>query len=87
MEPFPSPHTAIRIAQVFKGVLQQWNIPKTKIFRILTDNGSNMVASFKPKYTNHSDDDSSSEEDFDNLHRQEDTENIGNQDFSESESY
>ena len=44
-----------------------------------------MEPSFKPKYTNHSDDDSSSEEDFDNLHRQEDTENIGNQGFSESD--
>lgn len=44
---FPSPHTATRIAQMLNSVLQEWNIPKTNIFRILTDNGSNMVASFK----------------------------------------
>ena len=59
MEPFPSPHTAIRIAQTFNNVLHQWNIPKTKVFRILTDNGSNMVAFVKPNCTDQLDNDDS----------------------------
>ena len=59
VEPFPSPHTAIRIAQTFNNVLHQWNIPKTKVFRILTDNGSNMVAFVKPHCTDQLDNDDS----------------------------
>jgi len=43
----PSPHTADRILETFDTVMSQWSIPKCKIFRVLTDNGSNMVAAFK----------------------------------------
>ena len=67
VEPFPSPHTAIRIAQTFNNVLQQWNIPKTKVFKILTDNGSNMVAFVKPHYTDQVDNDHSDDGESDIL--------------------
>jgi len=43
----PPPHTAIKIHDTLNLVLDQWSMPKNKIFRILTDNGSNMVAAFK----------------------------------------
>ena len=44
---FSPPHTAARVAASFEAVLKKWNLPAWKIFRILTDNGSNMVAAFK----------------------------------------
>lgn len=43
----PSPHTAISILDTIVEVLAKWEIPNSKIFRVLTDNGSNMVAAFK----------------------------------------
>lgn len=43
----PSPHTADNIAKLVEAILVEWNIDKSKIHRILTDNGSNMVAAFK----------------------------------------
>ena len=42
-----SPHTAVRIAELVKEILEEWDIHETKVHRILTDNGSNMVAAFK----------------------------------------
>lgn len=44
---FPSPHTASQIADLVQEILAEWNIPQSKIHRVLTDNGSNMVAAFK----------------------------------------
>ena len=43
----PSPHTADRIEELVRNVLQEWDIPIGKISAILTDNGSNMIAAFK----------------------------------------
>uniref|UniRef100_A0A1X7T352 DUF659 domain-containing protein n=1 Tax=Amphimedon queenslandica TaxID=400682 RepID=A0A1X7T352_AMPQE len=28
-------------------IVNEWDIPMSKIFRVITDNGSNMVAAFK----------------------------------------
>ena len=43
---FPSPHTGARIAELLQTVVDQWCIDSSKLFRVLTDNGSNMVAAF-----------------------------------------
>ena len=43
---FPSPHTAARVLEVFESVIEDWKLPVLKIFRVLTDNGSNMLAAF-----------------------------------------
>ena len=40
---FPSPHTGQRIAEFLYNIVTEWNIDLIKIFRILTDNGSNVV--------------------------------------------
>ena len=46
-----SPHTADRILEAFDAIVCQWNIPQSKLFRVLTDNGSNMVVAFKDQIT------------------------------------
>ena len=43
---FPSPHTAARVLEVFESVIEDWKLPVFKIFPVLTDNGSNMLAAF-----------------------------------------
>jgi hypothetical protein len=43
---FSSPHTAHRVLEMFLSVIQKWNIQNSQIFRILSDNGSNMIAAF-----------------------------------------
>lgn len=43
---FPSPHTAARVLEVFESVIEDWKLPVFKIFCVLTDNGSNMLAAF-----------------------------------------
>ena len=43
---FESPHTGKRIADLLRGVIDEWNIPHYKVFHSLTDNGSNMVKAF-----------------------------------------
>lgn len=47
---FPSPHTGDRVAELFHRIIEQWKISRRKVFRVLTDNGSNMVAAFKAKH-------------------------------------
>ena len=42
----PPPHTAENIRAVIQEVLGEWEVPLGKVSAILTDNGSNMVASF-----------------------------------------
>ena len=44
---FESPHTAERVSKLVDEIVSEWKIPSNKIFRILTDNGSNMIAAFK----------------------------------------
>ena len=44
---FPHPHTAKRVLQLTRDILRDWEIDVTRISRILTDNGSNMVAAFR----------------------------------------
>ena len=41
---FESPHT---VSKLVDEIASEWKIPSYKIFRILTDNGSNMIAAFK----------------------------------------
>ena len=41
-----SPHTADNIASCVDECLTEWGISEEKVHRILTDNGSNMVAAF-----------------------------------------
>ena len=43
----PSPHTAERVEEIVDSVLTEWQIPRTKISAMLTDNGSNMIAAFR----------------------------------------
>ena len=43
---FPSPHTADRVFEAVEGIISLWEIPRSKFFRALTDNGSNMIAAF-----------------------------------------
>ena len=43
---FESPHTGERIADLLQAVINEWNIPHCKVFRSLTDNGSNMVKAY-----------------------------------------
>ena len=50
----PSPHTAERISNTVDNILREWNLPRHHIFRILTDNSSNMVAAFKNRLLDHS---------------------------------
>ena len=45
---FPSPHTGERIAE---HTISDWDIPMSKIFCVITDYGSNMVAAFKEQST------------------------------------
>lgn len=44
---FPHSHTAKRVLQLTRDVLKDWEIDVTRFIRILTDNGSNMVAAFR----------------------------------------
>ena len=52
---FESPHTAECVTQLVDNILDEWKIPCYKIFCILTDNGSNMLAAFKHDLHLHND--------------------------------
>ena len=52
---FESPHTAERVTQLVDNILDEWKIPFYKVFHILTDNGSNMLAAFKQDLQLHND--------------------------------
>ena len=52
-----SPHTADAVADIVHKVLSEWSIPDSKIHRILTDNGSDMIAAFKQQLERVHDDD------------------------------
>ena len=43
---FESPHTGERIADLLRAIIDEWKIPYHKVFRSLTDNGSNIVKAF-----------------------------------------
>jgi hypothetical protein len=49
---FSSPHTSQQVAGALGAVRTDWSISHTKVFRVLTDNGSNMVAAFKERIIN-----------------------------------
>ena len=60
---FESPHTADRVSQLVDTILEEWHIPYYKVFRILTDNGSNMLAAFKQDVQLHKNDEMTDETD------------------------
>ena len=43
----PHPHSAVNIREVVEKVLQEWNIPPSKVAAILTDNASNMLKAYQ----------------------------------------
>ena len=42
-------HTGENIRELVESVLEEWEIPPSKISAILTDNGSNMISAFRPQ--------------------------------------
>ena len=68
---FPSPHTASCIADLVHTILSEWNIPTYKIHRILTDNGSNMVAAIKAQLVAEEREDETDNTDLDDDHTDE----------------
>ena len=44
---FPSPHTGVKIAELLQRIVAVWEIPCNTLFRVFTDNGSDIVAAFK----------------------------------------
>lgn len=63
LEQVAHPHTAQSIKTCVDKCLQEWDIPKSKILTVITDNGSNMVAAFKQTAAAAEEPPSSSEED------------------------
>lgn len=52
----PQQHTGDNIHELVKSVLDEWEIPPSKISATLTDNGSNMIAAFRPQVVDGDDD-------------------------------
>ncbi len=48
LEQVAHPHTALTIKACVNKCMQEWGISQEKIITVITDNGSNMVAAFKP---------------------------------------
>ena len=63
MRRMPSPHTGDNIRDLVDQVLDEWQIPLSKVSATLTDNGSNMLAAFRTQLSE--DDDESDVEDSD----------------------
>lgn len=42
-----SPHTAEKIRDITDDILLQWNIPYSRLFKVATDNGTNVVKAFR----------------------------------------
>lgn len=41
------PHTAEKFFELYQAVLGEWHIPEMKVFKIVTDNGANIVKAFR----------------------------------------
>ena len=78
---FPSPHTADRLLEVFESVILDWKISHSKVYRVLTDNGSNIVAAFKRNVyescqsTNSESENEKSDDELENIGDEEEEEN------------
>ena len=53
----PSPHTADHVRELVDAILEEWDIPISKVKVVVTDNGSNMVAAFRTYLAASSEDD------------------------------
>ena len=58
----PSPHTGENIRELVDIVLDKWEIPLCKVSATLTDNGSNMLAAFRPRVSERCNPDDDQEE-------------------------
>ena len=58
----PSPHTGDNIRGVVDEVLDEWDIHPSKVLATLTDNGSNMLAAFRPQMSDTGSDDDDDDE-------------------------
>lgn len=52
----PQQHTGENIRELVQSILDEWEIPPSKVSATLTDNGSNMVAAFRPQIIENDDD-------------------------------
>lgn len=84
MRHMPQTHTGNNIHEIIKSVLDEWDIPSSKISATLTDNGSNMIAAFRPQILEAESDDNT-EENQDTEESGEDSEQLSRE-FEEKES-
>lgn len=84
MRHMPQTHTGNNIHEIVKSVLDEWDIPSSKISATLTDNGSNMIAAFRPQILEAESDDNT-EENQDTEESGEDSEQLSRE-FEEKES-
>ena len=61
----PVPHIGDNICELVESIVDEWEIPPCKISATLTDNDSNMIATFRPQVME-SDDDNLSDAEGDN---------------------
>ena len=59
----PSPHSANRIREVVNAILEEWDIPTSKVAVVVRDNGSNMVAAFRTIVASPTEEDDSEDDD------------------------
>ena len=84
MRRMPQMHTGDNIREIVETVLEEWEIPSSKISATLTDNGSNMIAAFRPQIVEAEGDDNT-EENQDTEESGEDAEQLSRE-FEEKES-
>ena len=70
----PSPHTGESIRALVQVILSEWEIPLTKVSAVLTDNGSNIIASFRYLCAGKESEDSDGEGDLEDVGGDADTE-------------
>ena len=63
----PSPHTEKSIRALSQVILSEWEIPLTKVSAVLTDNGSNIIASFRYLCASKESEDSDGEGDLEDV--------------------
>lgn len=84
MRRMPQTHTSNNIHEIVESVLEEWDIPSSKISATITDNGSNMIAAFRPQILEPENDDNT-EENQDTEESGDDAEQLSRE-FEEKES-